>query len=199
MNGDHKKQYIVAITGASGSVYGIRLVQCLLKAKCVVHLLISDAGWKVIQAEIGWDVTRRKEALACAFGSWTQHVIYHPIRDIGAAIASGSYRVEGMIIMPCSMGTLSSIAHGSSHNLIGRAADVMMKEKRRLLLVPRETPLHTIHLENMLKLAQIGVQIVPAMPAFYHHPQTLDDMIHFLIGKVLDCLHIEHQLFTRWG
>ena len=193
------KRYVVGITGASGAIYGIRLAECLLQAGCIVHLLVSVAGWRVLKEELGWEATRRQEAIGRAFGEQAGRIVYHPIQDIGASIASGSYRVQGMIIMPCSMGTLSSLAHGSSDNLMGRAADVMMKEGRPLIVVPRETPVHAIHLENMLKLAHMGVRIVPAMPAFYYHPKTLDDIVNFLIGQVLDTLGIEHQLFRMWG
>lgn len=199
MNAASRKHYVVGITGASGSIYGVRLIQCLLEADYEVHLIVSDAGWRVLKEELGWNVTKRQQAIELAFGELAHLVTYHPNQDIGASIASGSYRVQGMVIMPCSMGTLSSIAHGASDNLMGRAADVMMKEGRPLLIVPRETPMHAIHLENMLKLANMGVRIVPAMPAFYYHPKTLDDIINFLVGKVLDCMDIDHQLFTRWG
>ncbi|UHA72960.1 UbiX family flavin prenyltransferase [Paenibacillus sp. 481] len=196
---NNKQRWVVGITGASGSIYGIRLIESLLDAGYAVHLIITDAGWRVLKEELGWEVTKRQQAIERAFGERAEHIQYHPVQDIGASIASGSFRVKGMIIMPCSMGTLSTIAHGASDNLMGRAADVMLKEGRPLIIVPRETPLHAIHLENMLKLARLGVRIVPAMPAFYHHPQTLDDIVNFLVGKVLDNVHIEHQLFTRWG
>ncbi|SDE71060.1 4-hydroxy-3-polyprenylbenzoate decarboxylase [Paenibacillus sp. cl6col] len=199
MSAASRTHYVVGITGASGAIYGVRLIQCLLEADYEVHLIVSDAGWRVLKEELGWNVTKRQQAIELAFGDLADRVTYHPNQDIGASIASGSFRVHGMVIMPCSMGTLSSIAHGASDNLMGRAADVMMKEGRPLLIVPRETPMHAIHLENMLKLANMGVRIVPAMPAFYYHPQTLDDIINFLVGKVLDCMDIDHQLFTRWG
>ncbi|MOA10415.1 putative aromatic acid decarboxylase [compost metagenome] len=126
-------------------------------------------------------------------------LIFHPNADIGASIASGSYRVQGMVIAPCSMGTLASIAHGISDDLMTRAADVMLKENRRLLLVPRETPLHAIHLENMLTLSRLGVRMIPAMPAFYYKPQSMDEMIQFMVGKILDNMDIEHDLYRRWG
>ncbi|MGE6664773.1 UbiX family flavin prenyltransferase [Paenibacillus xylanexedens] len=193
------KRLVVGITGASGSIYGIRLIETLLDLEYNVHLVISNAGWRVLKEELDWDVTNRDAVLEEKFGNRAGSLIYHPVSDIGASIASGSYLADGMIIMPCSMGTLSSIAQGSSDNLMSRAADVMMKEGRTLILVPRETPLHAIHLENMLKLSRLGVRMIPAMPAFYYKPQTMDELILFLVGKVLDSLRIPHQLFTRWG
>lgn len=193
------EQWIVGITGASGAIYGVRLVQSLLQTGCFVHLIITDAGWRVLKEELNWQVTDRNAAIHQYIAEDANRIQYHNIKDIGASIASGSFRVKGMIIMPCSMGTLSSIAHGASDNLMARSADVMLKEGRPLIVVPRETPLHAIHLENMLKLARLGVRIIPAMPAFYHQPKTLDDIIDFLVGKVLDSLNIEHQLFARWG
>jgi flavin prenyltransferase len=199
MNERTGKPLIVGITGASGSIYGIRLTSVLLEMDCEVHLVITQAGWRVIKEELGWDTTNREAALEAAFGHYPGKLVYHVIGDIGASIASGSFRVDGMIVMPCSMGSLSAIAHGTSDNLLARAADVMMKEGRELILVPRETPLHAIHLENMLKLARLGVKIIPAMPAFYYGPATMDDLVDFMVGKVLDSLRIEHQLFRRWG
>ena len=194
-----KQRLVVGITGASGSIYGIRLIETLLDLGYTVHLVVSNAGWRVLKEEMDWDVTNRENILQEKFGHRDGVLIYHPVSDIGASIASGSYLAEGMIIMPCSMGTLSSIANGSSDNLMSRAADVMMKEGRTLILVPRETPLHAIHLENMLKLSRLGVRMIPAMPAFYYKPQSMEDLILFLVGKVLDSLRIPHQLFTRWG
>lgn len=199
MKPDRRKAWVVGITGASGSIYGIQFIQTLLELGYDVHIVISNAGWRVIKEELNWDISNRDAVLQKQFGGLCGSYIYHPISDIGATIASGSYLVEGMIIMPCSMGTLSSIANGSSDNLMTRAADVMLKEGRQLVLVPRETPLHAIHLENMLKLARLGVRIVPAMPAFYFGPKNIDDLVAFLVGKVLDTLRIEHTLFTRWG
>lgn len=195
------KRWIVGITGASGSVYGVRLIEELLKQQYEVHLVVTEAGWRVLKEELGWETTRRAEAVEKAFcvNPTRGRLIFHPNGDIGASIASGSFRVQGMIIMPCSMGTLSSIAHGASNNLMTRAADVMLKEGRKLLIVPRETPLHAIHLENMLTLARLGVRIVPAMPAFYYKPQSMDEMVNFLVGKVLDNADIDHDLYRRWG
>ncbi|ASA22927.1 UbiX family flavin prenyltransferase [Paenibacillus donghaensis] len=193
------KSYVVGITGASGAVYGFRLIESLLSLGYTVHLVVSNAGWRVCKEEMGLNVTSREEFLQERFGGYPGKLLYHPVADIGASIASGSFRVEGMIIMPCSMGTLSAIASGSSDNLMTRAADVMLKEGRPLVLVPRETPLHAIHLENMLKLSRLGVRMIPAMPAFYFGPQSMEDLIDFMVGKVLDSFNIEHTLFRRWG
>jgi 4-hydroxy-3-polyprenylbenzoate decarboxylase len=164
-------------------------------------LVITDAGWRVLKEELDWDSSHRVDSLNKAFESalLEGRMIYHPLNDIGASIASGSFRSEGMVIMPCSMGSLSAIACGTSTNLLTRAADVMLKEGRPLLLVPRETPLHAIHLENMLKLARLGVRMIPAMPAFYNGPQSLDDIVSFMVGKVMDSMGITNNLYKRWG
>jgi len=197
---DHAgKRYVIGITGASGSVYGVRLTEILLSMGYSVHLVISNAGWRVLKEELDWTASGREEMLSGHFGSLPGKLVYHSFSDIGASIASGSFRVKAMIIIPCSMGTLANIAGGTSANLMTRAADVMIKEERKLVIVPRETPLHAIHLENMLKLARMGVSIIPAMPAFYYRPQTLEDAVDFVVGKVLDILDIEHHLFERWG
>jgi 4-hydroxy-3-polyprenylbenzoate decarboxylase len=195
------KRWVVGITGASGAVYGVTLCRRLLEAGFQLHLVLTDAGWRVLKEELGWDATRRADALRSAFGDAVSdgRLVYHPLGDIGAGIASGSFRSEGMVVIPCSMGSLSAIANGSSTNLLTRAADVMMKEGRPLLLVPRETPLNAIHLENMLKLARLGVRIIPAMPAFYHGPQSLDDLVAFMVGKVMDNMGVSNNLFNRWG
>ena len=193
------KSYVVGITGASGAVYGVRLTETLLAMGHSVHLVVSTAGWRVFKEELGFVASDREGFLNEQFKGYPGSLLYHPVADIGASIASGSFRVEGMIIMPCSMGTLSAVANGTSDNLMTRAADVMLKEGRPLVLVPRETPLHAIHLENMLQLARLWVRIIPAMPAFYQGPQSMDDLIDFMVGKVLDSFHIEHYLFRRWG
>jgi flavin prenyltransferase len=198
---DWTKRWVVGITGASGSIYGIRLIEVLLSMGYEVHLVVTEAGWRVIKEELGWETARRMDALEQRFASAVAdlRLVYHPNADIGASIASGSYRVQGMVIMPCSMGTLASISHGISDDLMTRAADVMLKENRKLLIIPRETPLHAIHLENMLTLARQGVRIIPAMPAFYFKPQSMEEMIDFLVGKVLDNMTIDHDLYRRWG
>ncbi|MFC4777561.1 UbiX family flavin prenyltransferase [Paenibacillus sp. GCM10023252] len=195
------RRFVVGITGASGSIYGVRLVEELLHAQFHVHLIITEAGWRVLKEELGWSASSRQAALQARFGEALEQnrLTVHPNADIGASIASGSYQVEGMAVIPCSMGTLASIAHGISDDLMTRAADVMLKEGRKLLLVPRETPLHAIHLENMLQLARLGVRMIPAMPAFYYGPQSMDDMINFLVGKVMDNIPVDHQLYRRWG
>ncbi|MFC5699888.1 UbiX family flavin prenyltransferase [Cohnella faecalis] len=202
VTGAPDRRWVVGITGASGAAYGIKLCRELLAGGYVIHLVVTDAGWRVFKEELGWDASRRMETLRHAFGDEPfeeGRLIYHPLNDIGASIASGSFRCEGMVVVPCSMGTLSSIAHGASTNLLTRAADVMLKEGRPLLLVPRETPLHAIHLENMLALARLGVRIIPAMPAFYYGPQTLDDAVAFMVGKVMDSMSVPHNLYRRWG
>jgi 4-hydroxy-3-polyprenylbenzoate decarboxylase len=194
-----KRGWIVGITGASGAGYGVRLCERLLDMGIPVHLLITEAGWRVLKEELGWDATRRQAELEEKFQGRVAPVRYYPIGDIGAAVASGTFRVHGMVVAPCSMGTLAAIAHGLSDNLLERAADVTLKEGRRLVLVPRETPLHAIHLQNMLTLSQMGVRIVPASPGFYHQPQTVEEIIDFLVGKILDSMGIDHELYQRWG
>ena len=198
--GSEIRRWVVGWTGASGAVYGVKLCKELLAAGIEVHLVISDAGWRVLKEELGWDAARRQDSLAGGLElAEESRLRYYPNGDIGAAIASGSFRCEGMAVVPCSMGTLAAIAHGTADNLLTRAADVTLKEGRPLLLVPRETPLNAIHLENMLKLARLGVRMIPAMPAFYHGSQTLEDAVNFVVGKVLDGMNVPHRLFRRWG
>lgn len=179
---------IVAITGASGAIYGKRLLEVLQNKSVETHLVISKAAEKVIKHELeiaGKDL----EKLAT-------HV--HGVGDLNAPIVSGSFKTNGMVIIPCSMKTLAGISHGYSDNLILRAADVTLKEKRKLILVPRETPLSAIHLRNMLDLAKNGAIIVPAMPAYYHKPKSISSLTDYIVGKVLDLLEIEHTLYKRW-
>lgn len=195
------KPWIIALTGASGTVYGIRLVQVLTTMGYEMALVISDSARLVIREEQGIALRSltRVEDLETVFGSENlRHVKAYSYKDFSAPIASGSYPVEGMVIMPCSMGTLGSIASGISQNLIHRAADCVLKEGKKLILVPRETPLHAIHLENMLKLARMGAHIVPAMPAFYSGATQIEEMIDFMVGKVLDRMGIVHTLYPRW-
>src|SRR3990172_8000708 len=196
------KNYTIAITGASGSIYGIRLVEELLKAGCYVNLVISETGKDVLLHETGIDLhgtEAEASTKALKYFKKKGSITFFDNTNLFASVSSGSYKSDGMIIAPCSMGTLGRIASGHSQKLIERTADVMLKEKRRLILVPRETPLNQIHLENMLKLSKIGVDIVPAMPAFYQRPKTMDDLVNFVVGKVLDLVRVDHRLFERWG
>jgi len=180
---------IVAITGASGVIYGKRLLEVLREKKIETHLIVSKAAEKVLEHEL--DATKRDlEKLA--------HRVYS-MDDLSAPFMSGSFQTDGMIIVPCTMKTLAGIALGYSDNLILRAADVTLKERRRLVVVPRETPLSVVHLRNMLTVAQLGVVVVPAMPAYYHKPKEIEDLVDFVVGKILDCLGVEHKLFKRWS
>ena len=193
------KRLIVGITGASGVIYGVRLLEVLTQYnEYEIHLTISNSGATALWEELQIRVDLDHFCLESLIGRSADRVIYHHQSDIAAAIASGSFRTEGMIIAPCSMGTIGSIAAGISRNLIHRAADVCIKERRKLVLVPRETPLSSIHLENMLKLSQLGVVVLPAMPGFYHFPQTVDDQINFVITKLLDQFGIDTGLIRRW-
>ena len=193
------KRIIVGLTGASGTVYGTRLVEVLAdQTNFEVHLTISPAGARSLLEEVGIDIDVDNFELSDLIGRDADNVIYHSPNDIGASIASGSFRAEGMVIIPCSMGTVASVAMGLSRNLLQRSADVCMKERRKLVLVVRETPFSTIHLENMLKLSKNGVTILPAMPAFYHFPDTIDDLINFVVSKTLDQFGIEAGLIRRW-
>jgi 4-hydroxy-3-polyprenylbenzoate decarboxylase len=199
VDGRGRPGWVVGITGASGAIYGVRLCEALLMRDIPVHLVVTDSGWRVLSEELGWDAAHRQRTIADKLGRFAVKPSYYPIADIGAPIASGSFRTAGMAIVPCSMGTLSGIAQGASGNLLERAADVMLKEGRRLIVVPRETPLNAIHLENMLKLARLGVGVVPAMPAYYHKPRSIDELVDFLVGKVMDLMGIDNDLFRRWG
>ncbi len=199
----NSRHVVLAITGASGAIYGLRLGRELLRAGCRLTLLVSRTGFAVIREETGLDWQGSEDEtrllLENYFGCGTQHFAYFAENNFFAPVASGSAVADAMVICPCSMGTLSRIACGTSGNLLERCADVVLKERRPLVLVPRETPLSDIHLENMLKLSRMGVRIVPAMPAFYHGPKSVDDMIDFVVGKALDALGIEHSLYRRWG
>ncbi|MCW4035469.1 MAG: UbiX family flavin prenyltransferase [Candidatus Bathyarchaeota archaeon] len=179
---------VIAITGASGVVYGKRLLEILHDKNIETHLVLSQAAEKIIKHELG---TNKK-----TFEQLADHV--YAIDDWSCPIVSGSFKTDAMIIVPCSMKTLSGIANGFAENVILRTADVMLKEKRKLILVPRETPLNTIHLKNMYELSKLGVIIAPAMPAFYHKPETVDDLTDFVVGKILDILDIENKLYKRW-
>ena len=197
---------VVALTGASGSQYGVRLVEVLLRTGRTVHLAISPAAVEVFDREIGRSMQLGEgEFDSRAFlgprtdGLDLTRLHYHHFRNFQAGIASGSFPTAGMAICPCSMGTLAAIAHGVSENLIHRAADVHLKERRKLVLVPRETPLGLIQLRNMTAVAEAGAIVLPAMPAFYTRPRTVDDMVDFVVGRVCDQLGVEHRLLERWG
>lgn len=195
------KKIVLAMTGASGAVYGLKLGRELLNSGARLTILISGAGFQVIREETGCDLRGGNgvlQALADYFRPGPGMLDYYEEDDFFAPIASGSSAPDAMVVCPCTMGTLSRIACGSSGTLLERCADVMIKEKRTLVLVPRETPLSEIHLENMLKLARLGVRIVPAMPAFYHHPGSVDELVDFVVGKVMDSLGIENRLYKRW-
>lgn len=191
------KKIVVGWTGASGIVYGERMVNALLEADCEVHLVFSSAAELVYQDEIGLpNGSNLTEHLQNKYSRPTLKI--YDNRQLASCIASGSYPITGMVIVPCSMSTLSGLAVGAANSLLKRAADVMLKERRPLLLMPRETPLNLIHLRNMTQLTEAGATIVPAMPAFYHHPQQIEDLVDFMVGKVLDLLNIEHQLYQRY-
>ncbi len=190
------KRYVLAITGASGSIFGIRVLGELLKMS-EVHLVISRNTFPIIFGETGIDWSEDTEKSARRHFD-TDRLYFHEDRNMEAPVASGSFKTDGMLVVPCTMKTLSGIANGYANNLIERAADVTIKEGRPLLLSPREMPFSAIHLENMLKLARLGIRIAPPVPAFYHGPKNLDDIIDFISGKILDCFNIEHRLFKRW-
>jgi len=198
-----KRHIAVAITGASGVIYGTRLLEELLRAGSCVSLLISSSGLTVLREELGLDWSGDEAAmnrvLRNHFKAEAKSLTYYDESNFFSPLASGSAAPEAMVVAPCSMGSLARIAAGLSGNLLERAADVMIKEGKPLLLLPRETPLSAIHLENMLKLARLGVRIIPAMPGFYSHPQSIDAIVNFVVGKMLDQLGIEGNLFTRWG
>ncbi|MDH4140895.1 MAG: UbiX family flavin prenyltransferase [Coriobacteriia bacterium] len=195
-------RYTVVITGASGSVYGLRAIEQLLATGHEVTAMMTEAGRDVTAYETGFDLpAQQPEKALLRFLELGKDV---PLRvacasDLFDPIASGSHKVDGMVVVPASMGFCSSVAHGAASDLPERAADVMLKERRPLVLVPRETPLSLVHLRNLTALAEAGAIVVPAMPAFYMHPETIDDQVSFVVGKVLDILGIEHGLFQRWG
>jgi 4-hydroxy-3-polyprenylbenzoate decarboxylase len=192
---------VLAMTGASGAVYGIRLLEILLETGRTVHFTFSPAASEVIQQELDRQVhVDRFDASALLQGRQpTGRLEYHHFRDFRAGIASGSFLTGGMVVCPCSMGTVAAIAHGLSQNLIHRAADVHLKERRPLILVPRETPLHVVQLRNLTICAEAGAIVLPAMPAFYTRPRHLDDAVNFIVGRICDQLSVPHSLLQRWG
>lgn len=184
----------LAITGASGALYGVRLLRALNDAQVPVRLVISGTGWRLLHEEL---FIASEADLEARIGDWKDVVLYRD-DDRGATPASGSAPSRGMVICPCSMGTLASIAQGTTRSLIERAADVVLKERRPLILVPRETPYSAIHLENMLRLTRAGALVLPASPGFYHQPRTIDDLVEFIVGRILSHLGVEHALGPRW-
>ena len=195
---------VLAMTGASGSAYGIRLLEVLLRAERTVHLVFSPAAVQVIEQELDRRLDLANFRLNDLFGTTldpalAQRVQYHDYRNFFAGIASGSFLTGGMVICPCSSGTVAAIAHGLSQNLIHRAADVHLKERRKLILVPRETPLSVVQLRNLTTCAEVGAVVMPASPGFYTKPKSLEDAIDFIVGRICDQLGVEHKLFERWG
>ncbi len=197
------KSITLAMTGASGAQYGLRLLEQLLAADCKVYLLLSDAAVVVINTETDWQLPEsheeRVEFFEQKFAELPGELMMPTAKDWFSPVASGSSSPGQMVVCPASGGTLSAIAHGASNNLIERAADVALKERRPLLLVPRETPYSEIHLENMLKLTRMGAVVLPASPGFYCNPQSIEDLVDFIVARILDHLGVEQALMDRWG
>ena len=189
---------VLAITGASGAPYAVRLLQALVELEVPTWLIVSSHGWRLLRTEsaIGDLEALRQHVGASAFDAC---VTVFDDNDRGAAPASGSARTSGMVVCPCSMGTVSAIAHGTSRSLVERAADVVLKERRKLLLVPRETPLSLIHLENLASVTRAGATVIPAAPGFYHQPLSIAELVDFMVARVLDHLDLEHAVGKRWG
>jgi 4-hydroxy-3-polyprenylbenzoate decarboxylase len=183
------KSIVVGITGASGVIYGGRILEVLSKLGIETHLIITQAGLKNLEIETNYNKVELKSLASYVYDE----------EDLSASLASGSFKVDGMVVAPCSIKTLSAIANSYSNNLLVRAADVMLKERRRLVLLVRETPLHEGHLELMIKVTRMGGIVMPPVPGFYHHPKTIEDLINQTIGKVLDLFSIDAKLFRRWG
>jgi 4-hydroxy-3-polyprenylbenzoate decarboxylase len=199
---DFRSHYCVAVTGASGALYALRTMAALLERGCHLEVVFSDYGRRLLVDELGPDakVDRLADLLAEKYGDGTKHGTFDIFsnRDLGAPVASGSHACEGMVVVPCSMKTLAGVAHGLSRSLIERAADVMLKERRRLVLVPRETPMSLPELRNMVLCAEAGAMVLPAMPAFYQMPKTIDDLADFMAGKILSGLGLDHNLYPPW-
>jgi flavin prenyltransferase len=197
-----RRSIALAITGASGALYAMRTMAALLERGCHVELIVSDYGRRLLRDELGERaaVDKLSEYLASTYGESISEGTYtlHSNKDLGARIASGSQNCEGMVVVPCSMKSLAGIAHGLSRNLVERAADVMLKERRTLIVVPRETPMSLPQLRNMVLCAEAGAMILPAMPAFYQMPKTLDDLADFMAGKILSALGFPHELYPSW-
>lgn len=183
------KRLVVGISGATGAIYGIRLLEFLSKTDVETHLVVSESAEKTIRMETQWSLEQVKSLATVTYN----------MEDVGADISSGSFHTEGMAVIPCSIKSLSAIANSYNENLMIRAADVTLKERRKLVLVVRETPLHRGHLSLMLNVADAGGVILPPIPAFYFLPKTMDDLINHTVGRVLDVFGIDHSLFNRWG
>lgn len=200
---EFERDITLAMTGASGAQYGLRLLQCLVGARCRVHFMMSKAALMVAAVETDWKLPAKERALQAVlgerFGAADGQIHCYGREEWTAPVASGSSPIDAMVICPASTGVLSAVATGASNNLIERAADVMLKERRQLILVPRETPLSAVHLENMLKLSRLGAVILPASPGFYHQPGSVADMVDFVVARVLNQLGIEQQLLPPWG
>lgn len=193
----------LALSGASGMAYGLRLLECLVAADLEVNLLVSQAAHLVAKQELGIALPARavdlQRQLDDGLDTYDGQLRVYGREDWNAPVASGSNPADAMVVCPCSMGTLAAVAHGLSDNLIERAADVMLKEQKKLILVPRETPFSVLHLENMLALARMGAVILPANPGFYHHPQSVEALVDFIVARILDQLGVAHSLMARWG
>jgi 4-hydroxy-3-polyprenylbenzoate decarboxylase len=202
MSAERARSVAIAITGASGALYAMRTLAALLAHSVHVELVVSDYGRRLLRDELGEDATLEnlRPYLVGKYGRDIEvgTLNLHSNRDLGATIASGSHGCSGMVIVPCSMKTLAGVAHGLSRNLIERAADVMLKERRPLIIVPRETPMSLPQLKNMVLCAEAGAMILPAMPAFYQLPKNLDDLADFMAGKILSALGFEHDLYPAW-
>jgi flavin prenyltransferase len=202
MSTDPAESLIVAITGASGALYAVRTLAALLSLDARVELIVTDFGRRLLRDELGEGATveHLQPFLVAKYGEQAGRgaIRLHSNRDLGASIASGGHRCRGMVIVPCSMKTLAGVAHGLSRTLVERAADVMLKERRRLVIVPRETPMSLPQLKNLVLCAEAGATILPAMPAFYQQPGTIDDLSDFIAGKILGALDYEHDLYRRW-
>ncbi len=193
-----KRKIILGITGASGATYALRTLEALARAGCEIHLCISEPGRRVMEIETGLQLPTDPSGLAKLINAPTENIHLIAPDDFASAICSGSARFDGMAVVPCSMRTLGAIACGCGDNAMHRAADVTLKDRRPLILVPRETPLSTIHLRNMLELARAGATVLPACPGFYHKPQSVADLVDFVVARLLDALGVQNDLVKRW-
>jgi 4-hydroxy-3-polyprenylbenzoate decarboxylase len=202
MSDEHRRTFAVGVTGASGAMYAVRTIAALLERGCHLEVVITDFGRRLLRDELGEgaSVDRLGDYLASRYGDGVRRGSFTPYsnRDLGAPIASGSHGCDGMVIVPCSMKTLAGVAHGLSRSLVERSADVMLKERRPLVIVPRETPMSLPQLRNMVLCAEAGAVVLPAMPAFYQGPKTLDHLADFMAGKILSALGLPHDLYPAW-